>query len=127
MVYACSCRRGLGKGLTIYVGQVIIAGSAQTVEKAIRAAEKYREELLQRGVLLIPLVWSSKKSDVLKKKGFGKTQKPAAVCTTNLGKFIIEADCLNIKNGSKLVFIGIDVRHDFHQSERRPSVEFVFQ
>jgi hypothetical protein len=26
-----------------------------------------------------------------------------------LGKFIIEADCLNIKNGSKLVFIGIDI------------------
>lgn len=42
-----------------------------------------------------------------------------------LGKFIIEADCLNIKNGSKLVFIGIDITHDFHQPERRPSVEFV--
>lgn len=43
-----------------------------------------------------------------------------------LGKFIIKADCLNIQNGSKLVFIGIEITHDFHQSERRPSVEFVF-
>lgn len=86
MVFAYSCSRGLRKGLTIFVGQVIIAGSAQTVEKAIRAAEKYREELLQRGVLLIPLVWSAKKPDMLKKKGFGKTQKPAAVCASNFGK-----------------------------------------
>ncbi|KAG0569124.1 hypothetical protein KC19_6G066400 [Ceratodon purpureus] len=51
---------------------VIIAGTAQSVEKSLRAAEKYREDLLKRGVLLIPLVWNENKATKPKKKlGFG--------------------------------------------------------
>lgn len=51
---------------------VIIAGTAENVEKSMRAAEKYREDLLKRGVLLIPLVWNASKTTKPKKKlGFG--------------------------------------------------------
>ena len=52
--------------------QVIIAGTKENVDKSMRAAEKYREDLLKRGVLLIPLVWNVDKKTLPKKKlGFG--------------------------------------------------------
>jgi hypothetical protein len=56
---------------------VIVAGSKEVVAKALRQADKYREELLKRGVLLVPLVWTGTNEAPLKKKGFGGLQKPA--------------------------------------------------
>ena len=35
--------------------QILVAGTPQQVEKAIEAAEPFREELVERGVLLVPL------------------------------------------------------------------------
>jgi hypothetical protein len=57
--------------------QVIVAGSKEVVAKALRQADKYREELLKRGVLLVPLVWTGTNEAPFKKKGFGGSQKPA--------------------------------------------------
>lgn len=56
---------------------VIVAGSKEVVAKALRQADKYREELLKRGVLLVPLVWTGTNEAPFKKKGFGGSQKPA--------------------------------------------------
>lgn len=51
---------------------VIIAGTAENVERSIRASQIYREDLLKRGVLIIPLVWSKNNPTKPKKKlGFG--------------------------------------------------------
>jgi hypothetical protein len=48
----------------------------------MRAAEKYREDLLKRGVLLIPLVWNASKTTKPKKRlGFGG--KPPVVCDSS--------------------------------------------
>ena len=35
--------------------QILVAGTPQQVDKAIEAAEPLREELIERGVLLVPL------------------------------------------------------------------------
>lgn len=59
--------------------QVIVAGSAERVEKSMKMADRYREDLLKRGVLVIPLVWSGQQGEPPKKKGFGSLQKPAMV------------------------------------------------
>jgi hypothetical protein len=61
----------------VLLWQVIVAGSKEVVAKALRQADKYREELLKRGVLLVPLVWTGTNEAPLKKKGFGGLQKPA--------------------------------------------------
>lgn len=58
--------------LLAFFYQVIIAGTAENVERSIRASQKYREDLLKRGVLIIPLVWSKNNPTKPKKKlGFG--------------------------------------------------------
>ena len=52
--------------------------------RAIQRSERFRSELLERGVLLIPLIWNSAKEE-LSKKGFGgsgtavSANAPAAV------------------------------------------------
>lgn len=57
---------------------MIIAGTAENVERSMKAAEKFREDLLKRGVLLIPLIWNVNKATQAKKKlGFGS--KPPLV------------------------------------------------
>ncbi|BBM99549.1 hypothetical protein MPTK1_1g21960 [Marchantia polymorpha subsp. ruderalis] len=56
---------------------VIIAGSKETVAKAVQKAARYRDDLLKRGVLVVPIVWGGDKEDpMLKKRGFGAVQKP---------------------------------------------------
>jgi hypothetical protein len=61
----------------VQLWQVIVAGSKEVVAKVLRQADKYREELLKRGVLLVPLVWTGTNETPFKKKGFGGSQKPA--------------------------------------------------
>ncbi|KAF3792869.1 LOW PSII ACCUMULATION 1 protein [Nymphaea thermarum] len=50
---------------------VILAGSKETVDRALEKAERFRTELLRRGVLLIPVIWGSDKRKPVEKKGFG--------------------------------------------------------
>lgn len=74
--------------------QVIIAGSKETVAKAVQKAARYRDDLLKRGVLVVPIVWGGDKEDpMLKKRGFGAVQKPttsnaipAGVCLSDHSK-----------------------------------------
>lgn len=50
---------------------VILAGKKETVTRAIDKAERFRTELLKRGVLIIPVYWGSGKQLPNKIKGFG--------------------------------------------------------
>uniref|UniRef100_M1AT06 Protein LOW PSII ACCUMULATION 1, chloroplastic n=1 Tax=Solanum tuberosum TaxID=4113 RepID=M1AT06_SOLTU len=53
---------------------VILAGKKETVSLAMRNAEKFRTELLKRGVLLVPVIWGEGRETKIK-KGFGLSQK----------------------------------------------------
>lgn len=54
-----------------------MAGKKETVSKAIQKCEKFRTELLERGVLLIPVIFDDKKKNNVAKKGFGVSAKVA--------------------------------------------------
>ncbi|ONK78658.1 uncharacterized protein A4U43_C02F21100 [Asparagus officinalis] len=56
---------------------VILAGSKETVSRAIQRAERFRTELVNRGVLLVPVIWGDYKKAPIEKKGFGFPSKTA--------------------------------------------------
>lgn len=58
---------------------VILAGSKASVTKATQRAERYRTELLKRGVLLIPVIFGASEKAQTKPKGFGTTRSAASV------------------------------------------------
>ncbi|XP_042476606.1 protein LOW PSII ACCUMULATION 1, chloroplastic [Macadamia integrifolia] len=60
------------------VRPVILAGGKGTVSAAIQKAERFRTELLKRGVLLVPVIWGEEKTPPVEKKGFGVPAKAAA-------------------------------------------------
>lgn len=60
------------------VRPVILAGNKETVSLAIRKAERFRTELRNRGVLLVPVIWGEGNKTQMDKKGFGVTEKAAA-------------------------------------------------
>ncbi|KAI3409432.1 TPR_REGION domain-containing protein [Psidium guajava] len=60
------------------VRPVILAGKKETIAPAMQKAERFRTELLRRGVLLIPVIWGEGKAAPLEKKGFGSSPKAAA-------------------------------------------------
>lgn len=55
-----------------------MAGKKETVSLAMRNAERFRSELLKRGVLLVPVIWGEGRETKIEKKGFGLPQKAAA-------------------------------------------------
>ncbi|KAG1365221.1 protein LOW PSII ACCUMULATION 1, chloroplastic [Cocos nucifera] len=57
---------------------VILAGKKETVSRAMEKAERFRTELLKRGVLLIPVIWGDYRQTPIDKKGFGLSPKAAA-------------------------------------------------
>lgn len=57
---------------------VILAGDKETVDSAIRKAERFRTELLRRGVILVPVIWGERREPQAGKKGFGLSQKSSA-------------------------------------------------
>lgn len=57
---------------------VILAGKKETVSLAMRTAERFRTELLKRGVLLVPIIWGDGKGPQLEKKGFGIAERAPA-------------------------------------------------
>ncbi|KAI8574723.1 hypothetical protein RHMOL_Rhmol01G0376400 [Rhododendron molle] len=59
------------------VRPVILAGKKETVSLAIQKAERFRTELLRRGVLLVPVIWGQAKAPQITKKGFGNRSKAA--------------------------------------------------
>ncbi|XP_038905239.1 protein LOW PSII ACCUMULATION 1, chloroplastic [Benincasa hispida] len=60
------------------VRPVILAGKKETVSSAIQKAERFRTELLRRGVLLVPVIWGEGREPQIEKKGFGAPATPAA-------------------------------------------------
>lgn len=44
----------------------------------MQQAERFRTELLRRGVLLVPVIWGEGRAPQVEKKGFGTSQKAAA-------------------------------------------------
>ncbi|KAK1280789.1 hypothetical protein QJS04_geneDACA019701 [Acorus gramineus] len=63
---------------------VILAGKKETVSAAIQKAERFRTDLVRRGVLLVPVIWGEKRTSV-EKKGFGVPAK-AAISLPNIGE-----------------------------------------
>ncbi|CAK9175299.1 unnamed protein product [Ilex paraguariensis] len=60
------------------VRPVILAGKKESVSLAIQRAERFRTELLKRGILLVPVVWGEGRAPKIEKKGFGLPPKAAA-------------------------------------------------
>ncbi|GFY98708.1 tetratricopeptide repeat (TPR)-containing protein [Actinidia rufa] len=60
------------------VRPVILAGKKETVSLAVQKAERFRTELLRRGVLLVPVIWGEGRAPEMEKKGFGSAPKAAA-------------------------------------------------
>ncbi|XP_031280551.1 protein LOW PSII ACCUMULATION 1, chloroplastic [Pistacia vera] len=60
------------------VRPVILAGKKETVSLAIQKADRFRTELLRRGVLLVPVIWGEGREPQMEKKGFGLRSKAAA-------------------------------------------------
>ncbi|KAJ1274447.1 hypothetical protein BS78_05G062300 [Paspalum vaginatum] len=58
---------------------VILAGSKESVTRAMQRAERYRTELLKRGVLLIPVIFGASRKDQTKPRGFGTRRASASV------------------------------------------------
>ncbi|XP_073303410.1 protein LOW PSII ACCUMULATION 1, chloroplastic [Primulina huaijiensis] len=57
---------------------IILAGNEETVALALKKAERFRTELLSRGVILVPVIWGEGKEPKIAKKGFGLSPKAAA-------------------------------------------------
>ncbi|KAL0420005.1 UNVERIFIED_CONTAM: protein LOW PSII ACCUMULATION 1, chloroplastic [Sesamum radiatum] len=57
---------------------VILAGDKETVASAMRKAERFRTELLRRGVILVPVVWGQGREPQVERKGFGLSPKATA-------------------------------------------------
>lgn len=58
---------------------MILAGSKASVTRALQRAERYRTELLKRGVLLIPVIFGASQKDQTKPRGFGARRAAASV------------------------------------------------
>ncbi|KAL6615333.1 hypothetical protein ACP70R_037603 [Stipagrostis hirtigluma subsp. patula] len=58
---------------------VILAGSKASVTRALQRAERYRTELLKRGVLLIPVIFGASQKAQSKPRGFGNTRSAPSV------------------------------------------------
>ncbi|KAL4603606.1 hypothetical protein ACB092_10G136200 [Castanea dentata] len=59
------------------VRPVILAGEKEAVSLAIQKAERFRTDLLRRGVLLVPVIWGQGTAAQVEKKGFGVPRKAA--------------------------------------------------
>lgn len=57
---------------------MILAGRKESVNLAVQKAERFRTELLRRGVLLVPVIWGEGRATKVEKKGFGSSSKAAA-------------------------------------------------
>ncbi|KAL9430753.1 hypothetical protein AB3S75_026031 [Citrus x aurantiifolia] len=60
------------------VASLSIYRQKETVSLAIQKAERFRTDLLRRGVLLVPVIWGEGRAPQIEKKGFGLAPKAAA-------------------------------------------------
>ncbi|CAM8933313.1 unnamed protein product [Rhodiola kirilowii] len=68
------------------VRPVIVAGNKETVSLAMKKAERFRTELLSRGVLLVPVIWSDGKAPPVERKGFGAPTKALSALLPSIGE-----------------------------------------
>ncbi|CAM8933255.1 unnamed protein product [Rhodiola kirilowii] len=68
------------------VRPVIVAGNRETVSLAMKKAERFRTELLSRGVLLVPVIWSDGKAPPVERKGFGAPTKALSALLPSIGE-----------------------------------------
>ncbi|KAF6142649.1 hypothetical protein GIB67_015135 [Kingdonia uniflora] len=59
------------------VRPVVLAGKRETISLTIKKAERFRTDLLKRGVLLVPVIWGEDRKPVMERKGFGLSAKAA--------------------------------------------------
>ncbi|XP_010090809.2 protein LOW PSII ACCUMULATION 1, chloroplastic [Morus notabilis] len=83
------------------VRPVILAGKKETVSLAMKKAERFRTELLRRGVLLVPVIWCEGKEPQIEKKGFGAPQKAAASLPSIGEEFAKRAQSITAKSKLK--------------------------
>ncbi|KAL3701975.1 hypothetical protein R1sor_019997 [Riccia sorocarpa] len=78
---------------------VIVAGSKEAVAKTMQRAARFRDDLLKRGVLVIPIVWGSGQEDPnAKKRGFGSSQKQSTSTVIPVGdEFEKKAEAVSAK------------------------------
>lgn len=55
-----------------------MAGNKETVASAMRKAERFRTDLVKRGVILVPVIWGEGREPQMERKGFGLSSKAAA-------------------------------------------------
>ncbi|KAK3041489.1 hypothetical protein RJ639_000466 [Escallonia herrerae] len=83
------------------VRPVILAGKKETVSLAIQKAERFRIELLTRGVLLVPVIWGEGRTPQMEKKGFGLSTK-ASPSLPSIGEdFEKRAQSITVKSKLK--------------------------
>ena len=71
---------------SIYLARkVILAGKKETVSSAIQKAERFRTELLRRGVLLVPVIWREGREPRMEKKGFGAPAPAGSAALPSIG------------------------------------------
>lgn len=68
------------------VRPVILAGKKETVSSAIQKAERFRTELLRRGVLLVPVIWREGRETRMEKKGFGAPAPAGSAALPSIGE-----------------------------------------
>ncbi|KAG9134028.1 hypothetical protein Leryth_004729 [Lithospermum erythrorhizon] len=72
-------------GLCALYLHVILAGKKETISLAMQKADRFRIELLKRGVLLVPIIWGEDRETLGQKKGFGGPTKAAAAALPSIG------------------------------------------
>ncbi|KAL5795578.1 hypothetical protein ACOSQ2_000398 [Xanthoceras sorbifolium] len=83
------------------VRPVILAGTKETVSLAMQKAERFRTELLRRGVLLVPVAWDERRAPQTEKKGFGQPRKAAAALPSIGEDFETRAQSITAKSKLK--------------------------
>ncbi|GAA0172445.1 hypothetical protein LIER_26271 [Lithospermum erythrorhizon] len=73
-------------GLCALYLHVILAGKKETISLAMQKADRFRIELLKRGVLLVPIIWGEDRETLGQKKGFGGPTKAAAAALPSIGE-----------------------------------------
>ncbi|KAL6626201.1 hypothetical protein ACP70R_029927 [Stipagrostis hirtigluma subsp. patula] len=74
--YLCACRP---IGLLSLFNSGTLLGYIGRFKRAMQRAERYRTELLKRGVLLIPVIFGASQKAQSKPRGFGNTRSAASV------------------------------------------------
>ncbi|XVF72593.1 hypothetical protein PTKIN_Ptkin12aG0133500 [Pterospermum kingtungense] len=83
------------------VRPVILAGKKESISLAVQKAERFRTELLRRGVLLVPVIWGEARTPQVEKKGFGVSRKAAAALPSIGEDFEKRAESITAKSKLK--------------------------